>query len=180
MTPSVLSAPVTPAFLQTLFVYDAWATERVLATAARLAPPALDATPLAGLGSLRSTLVHLISATRVWRMRLAGDPPGAMLDAAQFADLAAIRARWSAEDAALRALIARLDDATLASELVYQTTSGARFATPRWQILVHLANHGTQHRSEAAALLTALGHSPGDLDMIVFFRARQAGAPGPA
>ena len=37
-----------------------------------------------------------------------------------------------------------------------------------WQMLAHVVNHGTQHRSEAAALLTEAGQSPGDLDMIFF------------
>ena len=39
---------------------------------------------------------------------------------------------------------------------------------PMWQLLAHVINHGTQHRSEAAALLTAEGRSPGDLDMVFF------------
>src|SRR5438552_7817961 len=33
-----------------------------------------------------------------------------------------------------------------------------------WHCLFHLVNHGTQHRSEAAALLTGYGQSPGGLD----------------
>ena len=37
---------------------------------------------------------------------------------------------------------------------------------PYWQALTHVVNHGTQHRSESAVLLTGAGKSPRDLDMI--------------
>ena len=40
-----------------------------------------------------------------------------------------------------------------------------------WQMLLHLLNHGTQHRSEAALLLTQVGRSPGDLDLIDYLEA---------
>ena len=39
---------------------------------------------------------------------------------------------------------------------------------PMWQMLAHVVNHGTQHRPEAAVILTEAGRSPGDLDMIFF------------
>lgn len=160
----------TIAYLKTLYAYDAWANARVLDTAARLDPPSLDATPLAGLGSLREIFTHTVGALWIWRSRLEGVSPPAMLDPAAFPDLAAIRERWRAEEEALSVVISRLNDAAMAEDFVYKTTTGKEHRNPLWQILVHLANHGTQHRSEAAALLTSLGASPGNLDMIFFFR----------
>ena len=44
------------------------------------------------------------------------------------------------------------------------------------QQMLHQANHATQHRSEAALLLTRAGASPGWLDFLVFLDERAATA----
>ena len=43
-----------------------------------------------------------------------------------------------------------------------------RWAYPLWQQMTHQVNHATQHRSEAAVLLTRHGRSPGGLDLLFF------------
>jgi uncharacterized damage-inducible protein DinB len=45
---------------------------------------------------------------------------------------------------------------------------------PVWLMLVHVVNHGTQHRAEAATLLTAEGRSPGELDLINYVEEQAA------
>jgi uncharacterized damage-inducible protein DinB len=37
-------------------------------------------------------------------------------------------------------------------------------------MLAHLFNHTTQHRAEVALAVSALGRSPGDLDLVVYLR----------
>src|SRR6266498_1624191 len=37
---------------------------------------------------------------------------------------------------------------------------------PRWLIVAHVVNHGTQHRSELARYFTECGHSAGDIDLL--------------
>jgi uncharacterized damage-inducible protein DinB len=59
-------------------------------------------------------------------------------------------------------------DERLNNTFDYKNTSGKPFTKVLWQVMVHVVNHGTQHRSEAAAILTDLGHSPGDIDLISF------------
>jgi hypothetical protein len=62
-------------------------------------------------------------------------------------------------------------------------TAPAAGGRPLWQCLAHVVNHGTQHRSEAAMVLTHWGQSPGELDLIYYpaeWEAIDAGArPSP-
>ena len=77
-----------------------------------------------------------------------------------------LREVWAAEWAAVDAWLPTLTDSFVG--LVHD-------GVPVWQMLVHDVNHGTQHRAEAAVLLTAKGRSPGELDLMNY-AGEQAGA----
>ncbi len=68
----------------------------------------------------------------------------------------------------MRGFLARLKDEDLLRVVSYKNTKGRPLAYPLWQLMAHVVNHGTQHRAEAAAMLTELGHSPGDVDLVYF------------
>ncbi len=155
-----------------LFAYNYWANDKILQAAAQVSPEQYTAA-VAGLsfGSLSGTLMHILAAENIWRRRLQEHvSPPALLKEAEFPTLAALRQRWGEEESAMRAYLDTLSDSDLSGSLQYTNTRGQSFETPRWQILAHVVNHGTQFRSEAGVALTALAHSPGDTDLIFFLR----------
>ncbi len=156
--------------LAILFRYSRWAWRRVLDQTARISPEQYVALAPVPHGSLRGTLVHALAASTVWRHRCAGESPTALLKEVDLPTFEGLQTRWAAEDAALAVYVAGLTDAALNAPLRYTTTRGVPMEDILWHILAHVINHGTQHRSEAAILLTSYGHSPGDLDLITFLR----------
>jgi uncharacterized damage-inducible protein DinB len=61
--------------------------------------------------------------------------------------------------------------------LTYQDLQGRTHATPLWQIVLHVVNHGTHHRGQVAAMMRAMGHVPPPLDLIRYYRETAAVAP---
>lgn len=161
--------------VQFLFDYSDWAWNKLLNKVEELDEAQLDAQP-STLPSLRRILVHALGAEIVWPARMQGDSPTAMLSVEEVPTLADMRARWREVTAARRAFVAGLTQADLDRTIHYKTTTGKPQHETLWRLMAHLVNHGTQHRSEIAALLTEFGHSPGDLDMIVYLREKQASA----
>ena len=65
--------------------------------------------------------------------------------------------------------------ATIDAALAESVALSADFARPRWLVVAHVVNHGTQHRSELARYLTECGHSPGDLELLDALELRWPG-----
>lgn len=155
--------------IQLLYEYNCWANERVLGAAERV-PAEQYAQAQLGYCRLHDTLVHLVAAERRWRERWQDLPNAPMLAPADAPDLAALRQAWAGEQQLMRAYLAGLSDADLAREIAYQRLNGDPITNTLWHTLAHLANHGTQHRAELALLLTELGCSPGNLDLVIYVR----------
>lgn len=152
-----------------LFDYNYWANGRILDTAAKAGPKVYNAPGKLSHGGLRETLVHLVSAEWIWRQRVqAGVSPATHLDAKDFPTLEALRQRWLEEEAQMRAYLSSLSTPDLDRVVHYSDRNGNQFALALWKIFLHVVNHGTQTRSEAAVLLSQKGYSPGDIDFRLY------------
>jgi uncharacterized damage-inducible protein DinB len=156
--------------IQLLYKYNAWANKRILDAAAQVTGEQFLAPASYPHGGLRSTLTHALFAEWIWRTRWLGESPKERIKPEEFPAVDALRTRWLKEENVLQAFIDTLTDEKLNAPFQFKTTRGEEMENVLWQAMAHVVNHGTQHRSEAAAMLTDFNHSPGDIDLIVFLR----------
>ena len=155
--------------IQELFQYNYWANRRILFAAGGV--DAAHWSRLAELNhdSLRGTLVHILAAEVIWRQRCQERiSPTQLITERAFLKLEILIQHWQEEERRMLGYLGTLDDTALGETIRYKNTRGADFEMTLWRILAHVVNHGTQHRAEAAALLTAEGQSPGELDLIIY------------
>jgi uncharacterized damage-inducible protein DinB len=147
--------------------YHAWANDRILSTAAALPDDTLREPATLDHGSAFDTIRHLVDVDWSWREFCVGHDIGQtyvwdhgfVLD-----DAEALHAFSLEEDDRLRRYVGSLDQPALDERLAMSEEQDDTI--PRWLILAHVVNHGTNHRTELARFLTDRGRSPGDLDLL--------------
>jgi uncharacterized damage-inducible protein DinB len=104
-----------------------------------------------------------LSAADAYRLRL---------HPADYPDVLALRSLWAALEAQTVAFVRGLTDADMARVYENALPNGHVERLRLSTMMLHVANHGTQHRSEVAAMLTGFGLSPDQLDYIDYVVTR--------
>ena len=157
--------------------YNAWANRHLYDAAAKLSDADYRADRGAFFKSMHGTLNHLLATDRIWMQRFTGTGEAPQrLDAILHERLADLRAAREAEDGRIVAYIEGLDEAAFAGVIRYRRVSTPEeFVQPLAPALAHWFNHQTHHRGQAHMILTSLGKTAPELDLLYFQRLRDAG-----
>jgi len=115
-------------------------------------------------GSARNQIVHLMSVDEAWFSGLRGvETPDDLGPAV--VDRVSIRSQWDAVEQHMRDYLAELRDDTLFEK---PFADGEDKDLIVWQVLVQVANHGTDHRAQLLRLLNDLGVKTVSQDYIFY------------
>jgi uncharacterized damage-inducible protein DinB len=104
-------------------------------------------------GSVRDQILHLMSVDEAWFSDLRGAELPEAEDPAGFRDRESIRAHWDRVEQDMRAYLAGLRD----DMLFDKPLEGEDKDLILWQVLLHVVNHGTDHRAQILRNLNDLG-----------------------
>lgn len=117
-------------------------------------------------GAVRDQVLHLIDVDDVWFSELRGSEPLEPYSPPGFDDREAIRARWDRVEEGMRAYLAQLRDETLFTRPIQEPEEDRGLSV--WQVLLHVANHATDHRAQILRALHDLGIETSAQDYIFY------------
>jgi uncharacterized damage-inducible protein DinB len=161
----IISADV----LRSHLAYSDWASRRIVTAAATLTEEELHQSFETADGSVLGTLVHVFAADRVWLARVNDRGPGLFISDAD-RKLEVLKNDWPALYQRWHEWASSLNDGSAQQIIAYRDLKGRAWEQPLWQIILHVVNHGTHHRGQAAGFIRALGHVPPPLDLIAYYR----------
>jgi uncharacterized damage-inducible protein DinB len=159
--------------LRTLLDYHYWARDVILDAVAPLTAEQFIREVTSSFTSVRDTVAHIYAADWIWFTRWMGESPKGLVAYDQFPDVTSIRQAWVALENKVRPFVDGLGEDGVSRVFDYKLLSGAAGASPFFEMLTHVVNHGSYHRGQVTTLLRQLGaQPPKSTDMITFYRTR--------
>jgi len=159
----------------TLFDYNFWAFDRVWECITQISNEQFLKEIDYSTGSIRNLVVHIMSANRNWMSRLQGPelPPRLVFE--DFDSLSKARAKWDELRKELRDYLDCLTEEQLEETVNWELPArGLKLSNLRWEILLHVANHATDHRAQILAILHHHFHvKTVEQDMILYLVERK-------
>ena len=118
-------------------------------------------------GSIHNQMIHVTMVDKRWLMGLQEDPDGRAfsLSPSDYPTRGSVRALWDGVSKEVIDYVAGLDEAGL-------TRTAQGMSGPVWQVLIHMVNHGTDHRAQILRALHDFGAPTFDQDLILHLWVR--------
>lgn len=116
-------------------------------------------------GSVRNQIVHMMNVDAVWFSDLRGPDSIPLHLDNHVDDRAAIRTHWDEVERMMRAYLADLRDEMLLRKPIAE---GEDKDLMLWQILLHVVNHGTDHRAQLLRVIHDYGQKTGPQDYVFY------------
>jgi len=154
------------------FVDYHYTANRQLWTCVMLLTDEQVARPFAfSIGSIHNHLVHMMQAEHVWLCRLKAIESDLNRYLPElFPSRVEIRHHWNELESQVRAYLESLHEGDLTRPIQYQATAGETYTHQVFGILMHLVNHGTDHRAQIMALINLLEGPTIEQDYIFYLR----------
>jgi uncharacterized damage-inducible protein DinB len=158
--------------LARLYDYSYWANSRLLGAVSQLTPEEFTRSVAGSYGSIRNTLVHVLSAEWGWLDRCGGPERGDRLKPEDFPSIESLVQLWTRVEGYMRTFLSGLEDDDLTRPIEFALGPGPRRSIALGDLLQHAAVHAVHHRGQVALLLRALGHVPGNFDLLFYVEER--------
>ena len=161
--------------LKRRYDYSYWANRKLFAVIAQLTPDEFTRNLAGSYGSIRNTLVHMLSAEWGWLARCGGPARGPLLKADDYPTAGSVIHQWGIVEGYAREFLGGLNDEDLNRIVEFNIPQvSLAAAMTRGELLQHAATHGVHHRGQVALLLRVLGHSPGNFDLLFYDAEKRA------
>ena len=155
--------------IRCLFAYHRWAMERVWNFAAVLTDEAFRQPLDYSVGSIQQQLVHILNAERYWLRRMGAPAVPSLVDMESYSQ-PKLKAIADEQEQWKRDWLAGLDDAAMARwHSFHHPDSKARLSWAKWQVLLHVLNHSTEHRAQILAQLSQEFGAETDAQDLIYF-----------
>lgn len=117
------------------------------------------------IGSIRNQIVHLMHVDQIWFSQLRGIDLLELPEPDAYIDRSTIRAHWDQVETDMRGYLSSLKDSMLFEK---PFAEGEDKDLILWQVLLHVVNHGTDHRAQILRILSDMGVKTTSQDYVFY------------
>lgn len=160
-------------WIQTIWDYNYWGRDKLWDCVARVSEVDFTRPVPYSMGSIHEQVVHVMWAEALWlgRIQNTGRVDYRPDD---FVTREAVMTQWQQVQADWMAYLQKLTEAELGREILVKRLNGEEYIHTVGQILIHVVNHGTDHRAQILRIIHDFGGKTFEQDMIFYWREKGA------